>query len=360
MLRLQLVTGLTLCSLVVGCGTSRPFARVSDRFPFQENELDPLALEPDQLSDGYKHARRNLQDAEKTMLSFARWKEDTGLYAEAKKTYREALTTNPDCMTARLGIARIERKTGRFEQSRTILMAAREKYPDDASIPLEIGRMYGERDDWNAAIAAYKSAVELMPDDETIRYELGLALANVARYDEAVAHLKYAVGESAALYNIGYLLHEDGRSDQAVDWFEQALEQHPDDRTMQLANSILSEIRASNSVPAQSWGASQSQIAVSRYSTVPQIQQKARTFEPAPAAMNQQLPGQTAVASVSASVQAVSQPARITQPVSYTGQSAQQPSQWRGRGQSTKTPVTTTNWSHEVQSPGPVDPPVWR
>ena len=241
-MRICVCIGLFVSVVAGGCSTSRPWANLSDRFRPAENEKDELILDRDELSPAFLRAKSELKNAEHTMLSWAAWREDSGQYAEARRRYQEILTDNPDCVAARLGIARVERKTGRFRQCLEILEGARARHPDDPAVPLEIGRAYAEREQWDQAIAHLQDAAVLSPNDETIRYELGLAFTETGRYEEAFEHLKYAVGEAAALYNIGYVLHESGRPHEAAAWFEKALAQHPDERTRQMAEEMLVQL----------------------------------------------------------------------------------------------------------------------
>ncbi len=360
MQRLHLFTGLMLCSLVCGCGTSRPWTSVASRFGRTPAEKDALALDENQMSSGFREAQGKLKDAERTMLMFARWKEDTGMYGEAKRRYQEVLTENNDCLPARLGIARIERQTGRFDQCRAILQEAQKQYPKEPTIPLEIGRMYGDRDEWDQAIVAYKSAAEVAPDDETVRYELGVALAHAARYEEALSHLKYAVGDSAALYNVGYILHESGRQEESARWFEQALKQHPDERTEQLASSMLAELKlkenqAAPVLPGRT--ADSEAVAFVR----PQQTQFAEYSRQQPTVMpvsqqqmqSARLPVRTAVQTTAPYSQQASGIA------TYKADAGSEPAQWRGPGQS-RVPVHTTTLSQAVDSVPPTDPPAWR
>jgi len=349
-----------LCSLACGCSTSRPWTSVASRFGRTPAEKDALALDDNQLSNGFREAQGKLKDAEGTMLTFARWKEDTGLYAEAKRRYQEVLTQNNDCLPARLGIARIERQTGRFDQCRAILTSAQEQHPNEPSIPLEIGRMYSERDNWDQAITAYQKSADIAPDDETVRYELGLALAHAARYEEALAHLKYAVGDSAALYNVGYILHESGRAEESTRWFEQALEQHPDERTEQLASAMLAELKlkAKQTAVARTEQRPNGQTASAagpQQTHLPQFTR--RQTQVVPVTQQQvhaaRVPVRTAVQTT------VSQYQPSSGVATYSAESSSEPGQWRGPSQP-RVPVNTATFSQQVSSSQSTEPPAWR
>ena len=272
MKRLQLLLTLLLAGIACGCGMSRDWVALADRSEQQEDQTagfrqriperiaafatrfrenaDPLALDKEQMSPQFRTAKKKLSNPDETMLAFARWKEDIGHFAEAKRRYREILTDNPDRLQARLGIARIENETGRFDQSREILLEARKHNPETPIVFQELGRLHGNREEWADAIRYLNEAANMAPDDQTVRYELGIVLARAARYDKALPHLKYAVGESAALYNVGYILHEQGQNIEASRWIENALRAHPDERTQQLATELLAELQPARTNPA--------------------------------------------------------------------------------------------------------------
>lgn len=375
---LPILTGLLVCLVASGCGTTRPWDAVVGRFSKSDADEDALLLAKDSLSDGFqksqgRFASKGLKNPEATNLAFARWKEDLGQYAEAKQRYHEVLTANPKCLAARMGIARIERETGRFTQCREILMAALEQHPNDTTIMMELGRMYNEREQWEQSVQAFTQAADIAPDDQSIRYELGLALANGNRLDEALQHLKFAVGDSAAAYNIGYILNEQGRSAEAVQWVNRALDSHPDERTRKMASEMLAEMRFSDS-PARS---QRSNAVVSREPT----NSRGPHIEPGPTMSGRHdtasrwNPNQTA--SVSQTVVAehqpyspipAHQPAATSGVATYNGNPTAPP-QWSGPEQSPpqwtrstrqKVPVHTTGYSQPASSAQVTDPPAWR
>jgi tetratricopeptide (TPR) repeat protein len=392
MKRLSVLTGLMACLLATGCGITRSWNGMSDmasRFGKKKTESDALVLDQEALSEGFQKARggfttKGLQNPEGTNLAFARWKEDMGQYVESKRRYHEILTANPDCLAARLGIARIERETGRFDQCRDILLAAQKQHPNDATVLIELGRTYGEREEWDSAIRAFREAVDLAPDDQTTRYELGVALACANRVSEALPHLKFAVGDSAAYYNVGYRLHERGRSAEAVEWLERAMTAHPDDRTQNVAGELLAELRsarpsspsfsetavASNSQRTQSVGP-RIHAASTRFSVAQQgLPSAQRRLPVQPAVTTRQYPAPPAaapsvvapalkVASYNSGEAAPPQwsgPGQSQQPVSRAGVSQ---TQW-ARSSQPRVPVRTTNYTQPVDQSQPVNPPAWR
>ena len=259
--------------LSVGCASTQKLPGKMKAFVMGErvDKLDPLLNESDELSAEYREARKRLTKADDTMLKFARWREDLGDYQEAKERYREILVGNPDSLEARLGIARIEFTTGRVTEAQAILAATARKHPDSPEVWVEAGRIHSNQEQWSQAIESLEKAVALAPASDPVlfkatRYELGLALARDDRAEEAQPHLTSAVGSAAALFNIGYVLHEQGRDQDASQWFQRALDSHPDERTRVQSTKMLAKLGV-NSGDAETqlaaWPRQQSTVDVS-------------------------------------------------------------------------------------------------
>lgn len=194
----------------------------------------------DEISPEFREAQKTFKkNTEKTMLAWARYQEDVGEYAEARKKYHEIELAYPNNIDASLGIARIELATGRSEESEKILKQLATKHPENVPVRMELGALYSNQEDWAQAIEAYSNACALAPDDQGCRYELGVAYAKSGDLDQAFPHLKFAVGGPAAYYNIGYLLHEHGQDADSAEWLRKALTSHPDQKTSESARSLL-------------------------------------------------------------------------------------------------------------------------
>ncbi len=245
--------------IIAGLGFSSGCASSGLKMPFRETFASLGAKKTDStsaipggskadLSPEFRAAQKVFRkDPERTLLAWALWQEDVGEYGEARQKYRELLIAYPDNIEAQLGLARIELACGRIQQSEDILLEVAQKRPTNAQVRLELGRLYTQQEEWPKAIAAFEDASAIDPENQVCRYELGVVFARVHRYDQALSHLTYAVGESAANYNIGYVLHEQGDNSEAVEWFQNALQSHPDPRTTEMTNAILAQISPQNS-----------------------------------------------------------------------------------------------------------------
>ncbi|MCX7386575.1 MAG: tetratricopeptide repeat protein [Planctomycetales bacterium] len=210
-----LAIGLNFCSGCAINGQKIPFRDKFASLDFRKGDAGSASesgLSPEFL-EAQKVFKKN---PEGTLLAWARWQEDVGEYGEARKKYRELLIAYPD-------------------------------NPTNAPVRLELGRLYTHQEDWQKAIAAFEDASAIDRENQVCRYELGIAFARSHRYDQALSHLTYAVGESAANYNIGYVLHGQGNDADAAEWFQNALLTHPDTGTAEKTHAMLAQLSPHNS-----------------------------------------------------------------------------------------------------------------
>ncbi|MCA9061575.1 MAG: tetratricopeptide repeat protein [Planctomycetaceae bacterium] len=229
---------LLMASTAVGCAAPSGLSDWGDSLTFWKHAGDGDR----QPSESFLKAKRELHHPEQTMLAYGRYLEDNEQYAQARETYRDLVSEYPDCIDACLGLARIEAATGRNVQAEEILTDLASAHPQETSVWLELGRLHSLEADWQQAITAFSRAVELDDRSEVSRYELGVALIHAGQFNEGQRHLEFAVGRSASLYNIGYVLHEAGRDQEAYRWFDEALRSHPDARTESMAKKMLVQL----------------------------------------------------------------------------------------------------------------------
>mgnify|MGYP002628048006 FL=1 len=238
----QIVAALFL-SLTVGCSTLQSMpARMKSMVSRAPDSNDPLANVKANVSDDFKMAKRELKSADETLLKYAQMREDMGNHDVALDRYRELLADNPDNVGARLGIARIEYKNGRVHEAEEILKAAARRHPENQQVWIDMGQIQSERKEYGAAIQSLQKAVSIDSSSQAARFELGLAMARGDRLEEAKSHLGFAVGEAAALYNIGFVLSEAGRKQEALHWFEQTLDAFPNAQTRKSATEMIASL----------------------------------------------------------------------------------------------------------------------
>jgi Flp pilus assembly protein TadD len=232
----------------------------------------------------YAAARKALKKPDLAFLAYADWKADIGQIAEARQSYENVLTSNPNNIDALLGLARVEQKAGRLAEAEKRYLQVMQLNPDSARAKHVVGQYYAEQKRSNEAIELLEEAVDVEPSNPSFRYDLGMALVNAGQTNEGLSHIALTVGEAEANYNIGYLLDEMGKSQEALPYLKHAVELKPE---LKQAQDLLAGIRSAGSQSGNIVNAVRSQgpvrtVSFQNYgpanSTVPQ-QQQTRQFQ---------------------------------------------------------------------------------
>jgi Tfp pilus assembly protein PilF len=148
-------------------------------------------------------------------------------YAAARKAYEEVLAADQKSVDAVIGLARLDQVSGRIGDAEQGFLKAVRMDSNSPRALDALGQFYTDQRRWNDASATFQKALAAAPDDRAIRYHYGLALAKAGQLEEAHPQLVSAVGEAAAHYNLGIILHEQGDLVASEQAFEAALLQNP-------------------------------------------------------------------------------------------------------------------------------------
>lgn len=111
-------------------------------------------------------------------------------------------------------------------------------------------RLHTSEENWQECLKTCETVCNLAPTDQNARYEVGIAMVRAGRVQDALPHLTFAVGRSAACYNVAWILHEQSRDADAVSWLQQALSEHPDRQTAERSKQLLAELSPAAPQPA--------------------------------------------------------------------------------------------------------------
>ena len=232
------LSALLLLCLQVGCAMVTDDGKAS-RFslPFaRRNVVEPVSPE-------FREARRMFgKNTEKNLLAWALYQEDQEQYAEAMKTYRDLSIAYPESVHPQLGIARIEAATGRSEQALSVLQKAAVAHPQDVDVQLQLMSLHSSAEDWEQCLQVCEKVCQLAPNDQNARYQVGISMVRAGRIQDALSHLTFSVGRPAACYNVAWILHEQSRNADAIQWLQQALSEHPDRQTAERSRALLAEL----------------------------------------------------------------------------------------------------------------------
>ena len=96
--------------------------------------------------------------------------------------------------------------------------------------------------DYRTVLAIWTDTVEKSPRSPTAQNNLGMALAQQGRMEEAVARFRQALtiepGHALANYNLGYMLVNQGRPQEGIGYLRQSLRVHPADANAHFALGV--------------------------------------------------------------------------------------------------------------------------
>lgn len=185
-------------------------------------------------------SRGDLQNPLALDLTFAHWQEQLGHLPEAEESYQRVLKQDSDSIDARLGLARLEQLRGNAAEAEQAFLKIVEDNSGCVPAIDALGQFYAAEQRWNEAISTLARATEAAPQDVVCRHHYAVVLAKAGRPQAAFAQFSQLVSEAEAHYNIGYILHEQGRSDLAEREFLLAVTLQPD---LKAAQTMLDELR---------------------------------------------------------------------------------------------------------------------
>ena len=178
------------------------------------------------LSPKFLKAKK-LKDPVGVHLAQAQWMESRGDLTEARESYQFVLSEDPASADAILGIARLDHLAERHDEAEAGFLKALELRPNDPVVQHAVGQYYTARKNWPEAIRHLRNAQLAMPNEESYRFHLAVALAQSGDTTAAMPYFERSVGKAEAHYNIGYILHEQGKTSAAERQFTMALETNP-------------------------------------------------------------------------------------------------------------------------------------
>lgn len=169
-----------------------------------------------------------LKNPAQLSLVYARLMEEAGRLDEAEGHYQKALEGNEDNAEALLGIARVQFRDGRLESAEQTYHRVLRQDASSAQALHGLGQICARREQWTEATDLLNRAVLAAPGDRAVRYDLAVALVNAGNVDAALPHFIRTVGDAEAHYNVGLILHRQGRLAESEQQLQLALKKKPD------------------------------------------------------------------------------------------------------------------------------------
>jgi Flp pilus assembly protein TadD len=99
--------------------------------------------------------------------------------------------------------------------------------PNNARFLNNLGYSYYLSNDFGAAIKYYNKGLKITPNDRRMHNNIGLAYGRKGDYEKAKQHFLIAVGPTGANLNLGYVYSQQGKFDEAIKYYEAALQSQP-------------------------------------------------------------------------------------------------------------------------------------
>jgi len=172
-------------------------------------------------------------------LAAARLQEDNQEYEAAEKSYRQVLEMDAHNIEALAGLAHIYDRQDQMQKAIGWYQLAVQHHPLAAQVHNDLGICLARQSRYQEALQSLGQSVQLQPDRPLYRNNIATVLIEVGQIDAALQHLGHVHGPAEAHYNAGFLLHQRGRNEEAVQQFQLALQVNPN---MQPARQWLARL----------------------------------------------------------------------------------------------------------------------
>jgi Tfp pilus assembly protein PilF len=176
--------------------------------------------------------------AAEACLATARQLEKNGFEAQAILQYEKARHYNSKAPVARR-LAVLYDRQGDHQRALHEYNQALQAQPKDADLLNDIGYYYYQRQDWPRAEKHFRQALDSNPKHPRAWVNLGLTLGQQEHYEASYEAFAKAITPAEAHCNVGVLLAQHGKDDQAKMAFRKALDLEPN---LKQAQAVLSRL----------------------------------------------------------------------------------------------------------------------
>jgi len=213
------------------------------------------AAEQTKLADAQREVRQNPDKFESsedppinadTHFAAGQLQESQGDLAGAIKQYDAALKLEPNHRNALFRLGLVLTSQQRYADALAVWKRYLKATNNSAVAYNNLALCYEQAGQFNEAEQAYKQGIARDPDERSCRVNYGLMLARRGRMPEATAQLATALTPAEVQYNLGSVLEEQGKLDDAKACYRKALELDPN---LTDAKSRLATMNAPRSAP---------------------------------------------------------------------------------------------------------------
>ena len=157
---------------------------------------------------------------------------------EAIEVFQEAIAGSPEKIEARIGLARALSAAGQKEKVVDALRQAKTSAPEESGPRILLVRWFEQNKQWQEAEDELADLVASLPDQAVGYFESAqywLRRQNLDQAEQALQQgLDRQVADPKLLHGMALVNHYRQKTDKALDWFQKAAAEYPEDR-----NSLL-------------------------------------------------------------------------------------------------------------------------
>ena len=191
--------------------------------PRQAVQVNPAYKKLDPISLGYNSGPPNAD----LYLSMAQMSDRGGNPAHARSMYHKTLTIDAKNREALLGLARLEDREGNLVAAIQVYQKALSMNPQDATVLNDLALCHARKGELRHSANALETAIRLQPQKQLYRNNIAKVLVEMNHINPALNHLSSVHPPAIAQYNIGVLLHQRARSNEAVHHLAKASQLDP-------------------------------------------------------------------------------------------------------------------------------------
>ena len=221
---------------VLGALTTNPFVKAQSSVTqtsvasAPNPQYDPIAL-------GFKSGPPNA----KLYTSMAELADHGGNTEQARQLYQRALSVEANQIDALLGLARLEDREGNLDAALRTYQQAAAAHPNNPQALNDLALCFARKGQLPTSAQLLEQVVQLQPSKALYRNNLAKVLVELNAVDKAVACQTPLHGPAAANYNVGVLLMQRGRNEEAKARLTTASQIDP---SLEAARTLMSELSA--------------------------------------------------------------------------------------------------------------------
>jgi tetratricopeptide (TPR) repeat protein len=179
-------------------------------------------------------------------VSIAQLAEQQGKVQEARGQLQQGLAKWPHDVDLLRAAARMEDRQGNLPLAESLYHRAVTANPQNAGALNDLGLCLARQGKLDQSIQAIEQAINLQPDKALYRNNAATVLVEMHQDQRALAHLSAVHGPAESSYNLGQLLVDRGRPNDAIGYFERAVALDP---SMQQARTAIAQLNGAPVTP---------------------------------------------------------------------------------------------------------------